>query len=181
MGKFNDFDGFGDFDEFDEFGRFDRNRLNDLFNQRMNDDEFRRKFFGIVGSYQRDFERMMRLLNGLDKNNDYHKNSISGLSNDMNFFNNLDFTAFNEDGWKTSFWESPDGQSSYMKISKSMGPEDFYKENLRKKENETISKEYTIKLLESTLQEAISDEDYEKAAELRDIIKSLKSKEKNKK
>jgi len=181
MGKFNDFDGFGDFDEFDEFGRFDRNRLNNLFNQRMNDDEFRRRFFGIVGNYQRDFERMMNLLGGLDKNNNYSKNPLSGLSNDMKFFDNLDFTAFNEDGWKTDFWESPDGNSSYIRMSKSMGPEDFYKENLRKRETEQIPREYMIKLLESSLEEAVLDEDYEKAAELRDVIKSLKSKEKNKK
>jgi hypothetical protein len=48
MRDFDDFDGFGDFDEFDEFRRFDREKINRLFRQRMEDDEFRKRFFGIV-------------------------------------------------------------------------------------------------------------------------------------
>ena len=43
-------------DEFDEFRNFNRGELNRLFRERMSDEDFRRRFMGIIGGYQRDYE-----------------------------------------------------------------------------------------------------------------------------
>ena len=124
MGYFDDFDGF---DEFDEFGKFDRDELNRMFRQRMSDDEFRRKFFGIIGNYQRDFEKMMRLLDNEKRKGDPFGDMLSGFSTPYgygfgipkDYFKDIDMTAFNEDGWNTKHWESPDGSTSYTSFSRS--------------------------------------------------------------
>jgi len=48
-----------DKDEFDEFRNFNREELNRLFKERMEDKNFRKRFMGIIGGYQRDYEDIM--------------------------------------------------------------------------------------------------------------------------
>lgn len=176
-----------DFDEFDEFRNFNRDELNKLFRQRMEDEDFRRRFMGIIGGYQRDYDSIMKLLWGM--NNNPFNDPYSGLSSSFNpdrnsFLKGLDFTAFNEDGWNSEHWTSPDGKTHISSFTRSMGPEEFYnmsKGRNRRKKEEELPKEYVIELLENKLNEALSEENYEEAASLRDTIKSLKEGEKPKK
>lgn len=172
-----------DFDEFDEFRNFNREELNKLFRERMSDDDFRKRFMGIIGGYQRDYEGIMKLLWGM--NNNPFGDPYSGLSSSFNpdknsFFRDLDFTAFNEDGWNSQHWTSEDGKTHISSFTRSMGPEEFYNMSRRRRKEEELPTEYVIKLLEGKLDEAVSNEDYEKAAELRDTIKSLNEGEKTK-
>jgi hypothetical protein len=180
MKDFNDFDGF---DEFDEFGKFNRDELNRMFRQRMSDDEFRRKFFGIIGGYQRDFERMMRLLGDQQSKRDPFRDIFSGLSSTSSFgpedyFKNMDFTAFNEDGWDTKHWESPDGSTSYTSFSRSY----YWPEEEPTWGNKVeIDDNYVLNMLEDKLSRSIEEENYEEAANIRDAIKALKEKKNDKK
>jgi len=174
-----------DFDEFDEFRNFDRDELNKLFRQRMEDEDFRKRFMGIIGGYQRDYEGIMKLLWGM--NNNPFNDPYSGLSSSFNpdknlFLRNLDFTAFNEDGWNSEHWSSEDGKTHISSYTRSIGPEDYYHMTRgKKRKEEELPKEYVIELLQNKLDEAISEENYEEAASLRDTIKSLKDGEKTKK
>jgi hypothetical protein len=178
----DDFDNEG-FDEFDEFRNFNREELNRLFRERMNDEDFRKRFMGIIGGYQRDYEGIMKLLWGM--NNNPFNDPFSGLSSSLNpdrnsFLKGLDFTGFNEDGWNSEHWSSPDGRTHITSFSRSIGPEEYNNMNRGRRGYEEPSTEYVIGLLENKLEDAIENEDYEKAAELRDTIKSLKEGEKTK-
>ena len=174
-----------DFDEFDEFGKFNREELNRLFRARMEDDDFRKRFMGIIGGYQRDYEGIMKLLWGM--NNNPFNDPYSGLSSSFNpdknsFFKDLDFTAFNEDGWNSEHWTSDDGKTHISSFTRSMGPEEFYDltRGRRSKKKDELPTEVVINMLEDKLDEAVSEENYEEAASLRDTIKSLKEGEKTK-
>lgn len=173
-----------EFDEFDEFRNFNREELNKLFRQRMEDDEFRKKFMGIVGGYQRDYDSIIKLFNHMGYN------PFSGLSSYDNidryfgpskgsFLKDLDFTGFNEDGWNGEHWVSPDGRTHISSFTRSMTPEEFYE--MDRKSEKDLPTEYVIELLQKKLKNAISDENYEEAANIRDTIKSLETGEKTKK
>ena len=172
------------FDEFDEFRNFDRSELNRLFRERMQDEDFRKRFMGIVGGYQRDFEGIMKLLYG-NSNNPF-KDPFSGLSTSFNpdkdsFFKGLDMSGLNEDGWKGDNWTSEDGHTHISSFSRSFTPEEFYNDEKRNKEKDnTLPASVVIDLLETKLTDALDEENYEEAASLRDTIKSLKEGEKTK-
>jgi hypothetical protein len=169
MDDFFNFNFDGD-DELNEFNKFNKQGdISRMFNERMNDDEFRERFNKIVGNYQRDFEKMLRLLYNNKKPLD---NPFSGLSPD---FNGLDLKSLTKDGWDEQHWTSPDGKTQISSFSRSMTPEDFYYNEKRRKMNgDEISNKDLIELLEYELGEAVSEEKYEKAAKLRDTIKELK-------
>jgi hypothetical protein len=170
-------------DEFDEFRNFNREELNRLFRERMNDEDFRRRFMGIIGGYQRDYEGIMKLLWGMNSNP--FSDLFLGLpinSSEDSFFKGLDFKALNEDGWEGGNWSSEDGKTHISSFSRSFTPEEFYesenrRNNLNRKE---LPISIVIKKLENKLTEVLEKENYEEAASLRDTIKSLKEGEKTK-
>lgn len=175
-------------DEFDEFRNFDREELNRLFRERMQDDDFRKRFMGIIGGYQRDYEGIMKLLWGLNSNP--FNDPFSGMSSSFNpdkdsFFKGLDFTSFNEDGWQGQSWTSEDGETHISSFSRSFTPEEFYHSEKRRNQMDDgeLPTDYVIELLENKLAEALEEdtpEGYKEAATLRDTINSLKEGEKTK-
>jgi len=177
-----------DKDEFDEFRNFNREELNRLFKERMEDKNFRKRFMGIIGGYQRDYEDIMKLLYGL--NNNPFSDPFSGLSSSFNpdkdsFFKGVDFTSFNEDGWQGQSWTSEDGNTHISSFSRSFTPEEFYHSNKRRNQmvDNELPTEYVIELLENKLTESLlldTPEGYKEAATLRDTINSLKEDEKTK-
>lgn len=175
-------------DEFDEFRNFNREDLNKLFKARMRDEEFRKKFMGIIGGYQRDYEGIMKLLWGMNDNT--FNDPFSGLSSSFNpdknsFFKGLDFTAFNEDGWEGGNWTSEDGETHISSFTRSFTPEEFYHSEKRRNQmdDRELPASYVIEMLEDKLDEALSHdtpEGYNEAASLLKTIKSLKEGEKTK-
>jgi hypothetical protein len=164
-----------DFNE-DEFEDFDREKLNRLFREKMQDDDFRKRFMGVIGGYQRDYEGIMKLLWGMNANP--FNDPFSGLSfnpDKNSFFKGLDFNSLNENDWEGGNWSSEDGETHISSFSRSFTPEEFY--NSEKMQNQMndgeLPTEYVIELLSNKLGEAIDDENYEEAASLRDTIKSL--------
>ncbi len=176
-----------DKDEFDEFRNFDREELNRLFRERMLDEDFRQRFMGIIGGYQRDYEGIMKLLWGMNSNNPF-SDPFSGLSSSFNpnkdsFFKGLDFKALNEDGWEGGNWTSEDGETHISSFSRSFTPEEFYHSEKRRNQmdNGELPIPMVLKMLEDKLTLAVEEENYEEAASLRDTIKSLNEGEKTKK
>ena len=159
-----------DDDELNEFNKFNKQGdISRMFNERMNDDDFRERFNKIVGNYQRDFEKMLRLLYNNKNSSD---NPFSGLSPELT---GLDLKSLTKDGWDEQRWTSPDGKTQISSFSRSMTPEDFYHNEKKQKMGEDeISNNDLIQLLEHELGEAVSEEKYEKAVKLRDTIKELK-------
>ena len=70
--------------------------------------------------------------------------------------------------WERTSWMSPDGTSMYTSFN-------LYGDKQNKKEN--LKNVNTIELLEEKLKKSILVEDYESAAKIRDLIKSLENKE----
>jgi len=151
MNEFND-------DEFDEFGNFDREKLNKLFRERMADDDFKKKFLGIIGGYENRYEEIMKLMWGMN-NNPF----------------GLDATGLNVDGYN-SYSGTTDGDNTSVSIyTISMSPEEFYNnENRNKMVDQELAPEIIINLLQNKLDEAVYEENYEEASSLLDTINSLK-------
>lgn len=157
-----------DKDEFDEFKNFNRDDLNKMFSKQMEDEEFKKKFIEIINGYQSDIDSIMKLFYG----------TRNPFNNQSQPFKNLglDFTSFNEDGWNSEHWSTPDGKTQISSFTRSMTPEEFFNNEKKNKEmnmNE-LPAEYIIQMLENKLDECLSEENYEEAAELRDTIKGLK-------
>jgi hypothetical protein len=179
-----------DKDEFDEFGNFDREELNRLFRERMQDEDFRQRFMGIIGGYQRDYEGIMKLLWGMNGNNPFN-DPFSGLSSSFNpnkdsFFKGLDFKALNEDGWEGGNWTSDDGETYISSFTRSFTPEEFYYSEKRRNQMDDgeLPASYVIEMLEDKLDDALekdTPEGYNEAATLLKTINSLKEGEKTKK
>ena len=152
MDEFND-------DEFDEFGNFDREKLNKLFRERMGDDDFKKKFLGILGGYENRYEEIMKLMWGMN-NNPF----------------GLDATGLNVDGYNSYSGVTNDGKTNSVSIyTMSMSPEEFYNsENRNNMEDQELAPEIIIDLLQNKLDEAVSEENYEEASSLLDTINSLK-------
>lgn len=172
-------------DEFDD----DFNSRWEEFNNRMkNDRQFRRD----INKFQKDFEDLMRLMSS--------KNSLFGTP--INFkFTPLTEEEVNkmfipedeiegelgtdENGeWETKNWTSPDGKSSYSFYSRSSKPgedgfddmSEMFKQRMGKKKQET--KEVKLNRLQKALNYCVTQENYEKAAELKKEIDELKKEEK---
>ena len=175
-------------DEFDEFRNFDREELNRLFRDRMQDEDFRQKFMGIIGGYQRDYEGIMKLLWGM--NNKPFNDPFAGLPpsfnpSDSSFLKGLDFTGLNEDGWNGEHWKSDDGETYISSFTRSMTPEEFYYNEKRRNQMDDgeLPASYVIEMLEDKLDNALekdTPEGYTEAASLLTTINSLKEGEKTK-
>lgn len=157
----------------------------------MSDEEFRRMFTKILNDRQKEIERFLRAFYG-----DGSRDGFSGQSRSDRFFGDLDhnrmrmdhedfFTIFpgffdtsmddmniekgdDELGpWENKSWTSPDGSTSYNSFKRYFNGSDY---NNRNKQSDID----TVKLLEMKLNKAITEEKYEDAAKIRDLINSLK-------
>lgn len=148
----------------------------------MNDDEFRKEFLRILNSYQSGLESFMKKRYGSGRESDFFPigrepfdfESFSKIFNEINNNINIEKGEDENGGWEKRSWTSPDGSSSFSSFSRNSYFNPFDGKVVFKKEmgeNEEID---TIKLLETKLNKAISKENYEDAAKIRDLIKSLK-------
>jgi hypothetical protein len=121
-------------------------------------DDFRKEFIKFLSMYQ----------SGLDNffgDNFFNVKPITGSIKGLTIESGLD--KYGE--WEKSSWTSEDGLTSYTSFVRSSGSN-------RKDENTSGvgRKTETIQLLESKLDKAILEENYEEAAKIRDLIKSLR-------
>lgn len=146
----------------------------------MSDEEFRKEFMKFLNMYQNSLESFMKKTYnprgfGFMSNPFFN---IQPMDDDMlrDIFKNLDSmnteSGEDENGeWEKRNWTSPDGKSSFSSYSRSSFYNPFEgKVKFKDKPEETD----TLKLLEKKLNKAVMNEDYESAAKIRDLIKSLK-------
>lgn len=144
----------------------------------MDDEEFRKEFLRFLNMYQSGLENFMkknygenRGMNPFSMNmdpfgDDIFKKIMSSFSEGMDVEKGKD-----ENGeWEKRSWSSPDGSSNFNSYSRSAFFNPFDGKVEFKKESEEID---TIKLLNKKLNQAIAKENYEDAAKIRDLIKSL--------
>jgi excinuclease UvrABC helicase subunit UvrB len=142
----------------------------------MSDEEFRKEFMKFLNMYQSGLENFMKKTynpRGLGFMSNPFFN-ISPMDDDMlkDIFKTLDGMSTNSDKdengeWEKKSWTSPDGKSSFKSYTRSS----FYNPFDNSDKSEDVD---TIKLLEQKLNKAVMEEDYENAAKIRDLIKSLK-------
>lgn len=163
------------FDEFDEFKNFDRSKLNRLFNDNMSDDEFRDSLKGLIGNYSRDYENFIKYLLGLGNDNQEMDKE--------NFLTRLDINA---EDLEDNYLKRLKGESDSIRfMTFTFGPKGLnldsdYTDRGNIKV-EVTDDSHVLVDLNKQLDEAISVEDYEKAAEIRDFIKSFNESDDNKK
>ncbi len=180
--------------------------MNDFFNGDMDDDEFRRRFMEILNKRQRDMERFLREMYGV--NNPFggmfgpgmfggDMRGMSGRSRTntssedelyrflSNHFGNGENTddmniesGTDEFGnsWESRSWTSPDGSMTFYSSSRLS---DFNPDDIRNLDDyygNSRKKTDPLEVLESKLSDAIEDENYEAAAKFRDAIKAIKEK-----
>lgn len=182
-------------DDFNDEFNDDFNSRWEEFNNRMkNDRQFRRD----INKFQKDFEDLMRLMSS--------KTTLFGEPINFNFAplteedlnkmfipeDKIDSeSGTDENGdWETKNWTSPDGKSSYSFYSRSSKPSEdgfddmseifkksqILRQRMGKKKEET--KEAKLIRLQKALDHSVSQENYEKAAELKKEIDELKKEEK---
>lgn len=146
----------------------------------MSDEEFKKEFMKFLNMYQSGLESFMKKTynpKGLGFTSNPFFN-IQPIEDDMlkDIFKNLDGmnteSGEDENGeWEKKNWTSPDGKSSFSSYTRNSFYNPFEnKVNFKGEPEETD----TIKLLEKKLNKVIMEEDYESAAKIRDLIKSLK-------
>lgn len=139
----------------------------------MNDDEFRKEFLRILNMYQKGMDNYFKSIFGDNKPTDRYMGWEDFFSKG---FDDMDVErGFDEDGsgWETRNWTSPDGNISYTSFSRMFGNENELP-NFRERKRNT-RKVDVMEMLEEQLEEAVRQEKYEKCAEIRDLISSLKS------
>lgn len=145
----------------------------------MDDEEFRKEFMRFLNMYQSGLESFMK--KSYNNNNNFMNNPFFGISpmsdeelknilKDINSSINFE-RGEDEDGeWEKRSWQSPDGSSSFNSFSRSSYYNPFNGKVNFKQESQEMD---TLTLLEGKLKKAIIDENYEDAAKIRDLIKSL--------
>jgi len=169
--------------------------LRNLFNGDMDDDEFRRLFTRIMNQRQREMDRFLREIYGLNNpNNPFNsmgfntpssRDNTSGMteSNDKDKLYDMFTQMFgnylgdmgmnnttNEDGWETKNWMSPDGSMSFSSSSRvfRMDPDEA---------NRVFGdgeREETLESLKTKMALAVEEERYEDANE---YLKKIQEKE----
>lgn len=146
----------------------------------MSDEEFRKEFIKFLNKYQRGLESFTKkFYNSRDlgfMSNPFFNiypigdDMLKDITNDLGNMNTE--SGVDENGeWEKRSWLSPDGTSSFTSYTRNSfyNPSDSNVKFMDKSEEMG-----TIKLLEKKLNESIDREDYESAAKIRDLIKSLK-------
>lgn len=136
----------------------------------MDDDLFRRDFLNFLNQHQKRMNDFMKRM--------YSKDELGSDDTFNKLMSRLSEEGFNvENGedeygtWGKSNWTSQDGSINYDSYFREYNP---YKElKPQPKNTQEVS---TLGLLESKLKKAIMKEDYESAAKIRDLIKSLEDK-----
>lgn len=139
----------------------------------MDGDDFEKKFMEFLNAHQSGLENFM-------KEKFVPKNPFNNHPTDGDIlrevFKNLNGMNINLGGdvngvWKEKTWVSPNGRS--LINSYTWNPSNNPLEN-RFKFNQSNEETDTLKLLEKKLNVAVTEEDYESAAKVRDLIKLLK-------
>ena len=144
----------------------------------MDDDEFRKEFIRFLNEHQRKMSDFMKQMYGVEDSPKIKKNY--DLKDYLDLLAQMNLKDINREkgedefgSWEQSNWISPDGTSRFSSFSRDFNP---YKYNNFREEEET--KLDTMDLLEKKLNKSIMIEDYESAAKIRDLIKSLGEKSK---
>jgi excinuclease UvrABC helicase subunit UvrB len=128
----------------------------------MDDESFREDFLKFLNQHQKKMNDFMkRMYDKNDFNSDESFNNIISKINRDNMNDENDF-----DLWRGTSWTSEDGSVNYDTFFREFNP---YKELKPQKQSEVT----TMELLDSKLKKAILREDYESAAKIRDLMKSL--------
>lgn len=138
-----------------------------------NDEHFRRQFLRFLNQHEQRMNEFMKQMYGQkpEENDDFKRlnDYFNKMLGDLN--NNFDVERGEDEygPWERSSWMSPDGSSMYTSYNYGKNP--YKKENLN-----NLNKVNTVELLEEKLKKSILIEDYESAAKIRDLIKSLEDK-----
>ena len=128
----------------------------------MDDESFREDFLKFLNQHQKKMNDFMkRMYDKNDFNSDESFNNIISKINRNNMNDENDFEM-----WRGTSWTSEDGSVNYDTFFREFNP---YKELKPQKQSEVT----TMELLDSKLKKAILREDYESAAKIRDLMKSL--------
>jgi hypothetical protein len=138
---------------------------------RFDGDEWSKEFMKFMMAYRQRMEEFM--------NKNYSEFSDPFLLGDTygdlikRMFSNLNTNdEVDENGWEKKSWSSPDGSIHFESYSKN----NPYEPKSKTQSETTMD---TINLLEVKLRQAVQNENYEDAAKIRDLIKSLKDDDKN--
>jgi hypothetical protein len=134
---------------------------------RFEGDEWSKDFMRFLMAYRQKMEEFMNKEYSEFKNpfmlGDTYSDLIKQMYKDLNTESGVD-----ADGeWEKKTWSSPDGSFHFESYSKS----NMYEPKSKTQSETTID---TINLLEVKLRQAVQSENYEDAAKIRDLIKSLK-------
>lgn len=137
-----------------------------------NDELFRKQFLRFLNKHEQRMNDFMKQMYGQkpEESDDFKRlnDYLNKMLGDLN--NNFDVERGEDEygPWERTSWMSPDGTSMYTSFN-------LYGDKQNKKEN--LKNVNTIELLEEKLKKSILVEDYESAAKIRDLIKSLENKE----
>ena len=184
----------GIFDNDDEFNDDFMSRWENFNNRMMNDEEFRKE----MERTQKEIQHMMRMFFlRKDFGSPLDFKIIPLNSKDLNNFNipenEMDIEKGEDENgdWETKSWISPDGLTSYSSFSRDSSFDDMidlpdeiaerWQEKLRRKKetNPEELKNEKLAKLKISLDKAVEQERYEKAAEIKKLMDELKSENKN--
>lgn len=142
----------------------------------MDDELFKKEFLRFLNQHQQKMNNFMKRMYGFDERKDYRSTPDDFLNKILNKLNNVDFDIQkieDETGlWEKKSWQSPDGYTSYTSFTRDFNPYQSTKENKKSFDEDSE----TIELLKEKLNHSIEIEDYESAAKIRDLIKTLEKK-----
>tara|TARA_R100001509_G_scaffold52119_2_gene28641 strand:+ start:13783 stop:14214 length:432 start_codon:yes stop_codon:yes gene_type:complete len=132
----------------------------------MDDDLFRKDFLNFLNQHQKRMSDFMKKMYG--DNNLNSGQSFDEIMSRLNITpNNIERGEDEYGTWENSEWFSNDGNTHYNSFFREFNP---YKDIKPRSKTQEIS---TLDLLESKLNKSILEEDYESAAKIRDLMKSL--------
>ena len=130
----------------------------------MDDESFREDFLKFLNQHQK---RMNDFMKRMYNENGYSDETLNNIISKINRNDMDEQNGEDEFGrWRGSSWTSEDGSINYDSFFREFNP---YKELKPQKQSEVT----TMELLDSKLKKAILREDYESAAKIRDLMKSL--------
>lgn len=152
--------------------------MNDFGFNDMSDEEFMKEFMKFLNKYQDSLKNSTNKTYNPRGFTSYPFFNIQPISDDMLRYitkNSDDMnteSGTDENGqWEKRSWSSPDGKSSFSSYTRNSFYNPFEGKVKFKDDSEELD---TIKLLKENLNKAVIKEDYESAAKIRDLIKSLK-------